>query len=645
MEKRSCNIDSPCCFTKQLIRLLDCVHVEAQICQNIHPTFMASNREHGHDIGRRADSLSQPYSILEVREFMFLPVRTIAAKRDGQPLSTNDIKSFIAGYTDGSIPDYQMSSLLMAILCNGMSADETAQLTAAMLASGDRLAFPKLDKPIVDKHSTGGVGDKVSLPLAPMLACCDVAVPMISGRGLGLTGGTLDKLESIPGFRVRISTSEIDRLVRTLGVAMAGQTENLVPADRKIYALRDVTATVPSIPLITASIMSKKLAEGLDALVLDVKFGRGAFMQEFARAKALAESMVNVGTSNKLKTIALLTDMNQPLGKMVGHVGEVLESLAVLEGNGPNDLVELTLALGAELLVAVKRAPTLAAARAMLEKTISSGSAREKFAQMCAAQGGQLNKLPKLAPANDVLAKKSGFVSSIDLESIGYAMLSIGAGRNVASDVIDHRVGFEYLVRVGDKVQKGQPLLRLFATKAKADKVLDVLTKSLDIVDQSVAALPLIVGRITHKGYEELGANNSSTTFRPDQELCDAAISASKQAYAPYSDFPVGAALRTTDHRIITGTNVENISFGLTQCAERTAVCTGVTSAKEKFRIAAIAVASRGGVSPCGACRQVLAEFADQPDIPVYMVDLTNQRQIAQTTLAQLLPNSFKSLS
>ena len=301
-------------------------------------------------------------------------MQLIAKKRDGGELAGAEIGQLIRGYVDGEIPDYQMSALAMAIYLQGMSTAETAALTDHMLASGDQFQWPTGGIPKVDKHSTGGIGDKVSLPLAPMLACCGLAVPMISGRGLGATGGTLDKLEAIPGFRTDLSMDQMRRVCASVGCVISGATEGLVPADRKLYALRDVTATVPSIPLITASIMSKKLAEGLDALVLDVKFGSGAFMKTAERARQLAQSMVATGRRVGVATTAILTDMNQPLGRMVGNAVEVNESVAALEGRGPDDLMEVTLALGAELLISTGRAESLAQARADLQQTIDSGA-------------------------------------------------------------------------------------------------------------------------------------------------------------------------------------------------------------------------------------------------------------------------------
>lgn len=425
------------------------------------------------------------------------PVWIIAKKRDGEELTNEEIGHFVAGYAAGSIPNYQMSALAMAIYLRGMTTDEIASLTDHMLASGARFEWPDAELPMVDKHSTGGIGDKVSLLLAPMLACCDLQVPMISGRGLGATGGTLDKLDAIPGYRTDLSMQEMQQVTRSIGCVISGATEGLVPADRKLYALRDVTATVPSIPLITGSIMSKKLAEGLDALVLDVKFGSGAFMKTEALARELAESLVNTGMRMGVKTTALLTDMNQPLGRMVGNAVEVDETVAALEGNGPDDLMEVTLALCAELLVATDRASSLDEARGKLQQTIDSGAALEKLAEMVAAQGGDLSAKREVAPASDVLAAEAGYVSSMDAERLGEAVIAMRGGRQKMGDLLDYSTGFEMLVRLGDRVDAGQPLARLFAPNDVAPAGRDKLVQAIRIADEEPTVGPLILDRVT----------------------------------------------------------------------------------------------------------------------------------------------------
>jgi len=424
------------------------------------------------------------------------PVWTIAKKRDGGELTADEIGCFIAGYAHGNIPDYQMSALAMAIYLRGMTAEETAALTDHMLASGATFDWPAGGKPKVDKHSTGGIGDKVSLPLAAMLACCDLQVPMISGRGLGSTGGTLDKLDAIPGFRTDLGMDEMREVVDRVGCVISGATPDLVPADRKLYALRDVTATVPSIPLITASIMSKKLAEGLDALVLDVKFGSGAFMKTATAARELAESLVNTGKRMGVATTALLTDMNQPLGRMVGNAVEVNESLAALEGHGPADLMEVTLSLGAELLVSTGRAASQREVNNQLQKTITTGAARERFEKMITAQGGNLDTPLKIAPASEVAATQSGYVAAIDAESLGQAVIAMRGGRQKIGDALDYSTGFEMLVRLGDKVEAGQPIARLFATADVTEKGREKLLHSIEIADEKRKTGPLILDRI-----------------------------------------------------------------------------------------------------------------------------------------------------
>jgi len=424
-------------------------------------------------------------------------VQIISKKRDGGELTSDEIGTLIAGYVRGEVPDYQMSAWAMAVYLRGMTVSETAALTEHMLHSGITLEWSEGESPKVDKHSTGGIGDKVSLPLAPMLACCDVQVPMISGRGLGPTGGTLDKLDSIPGFRTNLSTTEFQCICREVGCVISGATSDLVPADRKLYALRDVTGTVPSIPLITASIMSKKLAEGLDALVLDVKWGSGAFMKTLDAARKLAQSMVETGKRMGVPTVALITDMNQPLGRLVGNAVEVDESLAVLKGEGPPDLREITLELGAELLVLARREATLDAARHRLKRAIGSGAALEKFREMVAAQGGDLYAPRPVATAHNLDSPWEGFVTAIDTERLGYAMIHLGGGRKKLGDKLDYSVGLEMLVRLGDAVEKGQPRMRVFASPEAVPHVQRDLLSAIMIGDTRLEPPPLIAERVT----------------------------------------------------------------------------------------------------------------------------------------------------
>ncbi len=421
------------------------------------------------------------------------PAYIIALKRDGEELSDEQIEFFLLAYAEDRIPDYQMSALAMAVLLNGMTDGETLALTQAMLNSGTRLTWPDDGIPRVDKHSTGGVGDKISLVLAPLLAACGVQVPMLSGRGLGATGGTLDKLEAIPGFRTDLSLDEITRQTQDVGCVITGTTAELAPADRRLYALRDVTGTVPSIPLITASIMSKKLAESLTALVLDVKFGSGAFMKTRQQATTLARSLVSTGQRAGVRTTALLTDMNQPLGRMCGNSVEVLESLDVLQGHGPIDVRDLTLQLAAELLVSCGRCSATDEAVPVAACNLDSGAAFEKYQQMVIAQGGNANARLQVAPAIDVAATESGVVASIDTEAIGMAIIAMNGGRRKLGDAIDHSTGIEMLVRIGDVIDRDQPLARVFSREAV--RHVNVVRSAFNVSD-AAEAMPLIVDRV-----------------------------------------------------------------------------------------------------------------------------------------------------
>jgi len=387
-----------------------------------------------------------------------LPQWIIEKKRDGAELDTQEIREFIAGYTQGDIPDYQMSALAMAIYFNGMSPRETADLTLAMMNSGKVIEPDNIPGTKVDKHSTGGIGDKISIPLAPLVAACGATVPMISGRGLGITGGTLDKLESIPGYRVGLSEPEFFHTLETCGCSMIGQTAEIAPADKKLYALRDVTATVPSIPLIVSSIMSKKMAEGIDALVLDVKCGSGAFMKGIEDARLLAQGLVDTGKAMGKKVTALITDMNQPLGRNVGNALEIQESLDILNGKGPADSQGLTLSLAEEML-RVAEVHDLGGGVMDPALHLNDGSAFEKFEQMVKCHSGDLSAgLPKAGNLIEFPAPKSGFISKCDAEQIGRASLLLGAGRAKTTDSIDHAVGISNLRKIGEPIEKGQPL-------------------------------------------------------------------------------------------------------------------------------------------------------------------------------------------
>ncbi|HEY2953252.1 MAG TPA: thymidine phosphorylase [Verrucomicrobiae bacterium] len=423
----------------------------------------------------------------------------IEAKRDGHPLSADHIAAFISDYVSKKIPDYQMAALLMAIFFRGLNAEETRALTLAMRDSGDVLKFPDDPRPLVDKHSTGGVGDKVSLPLAPLLACLGFRVPMISGRGLGITGGTLDKLESIPGFTTALPPHHIIAQVQSLGLAMVGQTANMVPADKALYALRDVTATVPSIPLITASILSKKLAEGLQALVMDVKFGCAAFMQTQEQARTLAQSIVTLARDCGVNTHALLTDMNAPLGRAAGNWLEVRESMECLEGRGPDDLKQLVIDLAAHLLVQTGRAPDLETARAQASACLTSGQPRRKWDDLIVAQGADLaafNRklaLDHTAPVvKEFDSPRDGFVTHCDARLIGEIVRDLGGGRMTKESVIHPDVGIDRLVKPGETV-RNEPLCRVHAcTEAEADEAVKRLAPAFALSTAPPKPNPLI---------------------------------------------------------------------------------------------------------------------------------------------------------
>jgi len=427
----------------------------------------------------------------------------IERKRDGEELSPAQWRAALAGYLAGEVPDYQMSALLMAVVWRGLSPEELDAVTAAMLDSGERLRFDGFALPRVDKHSTGGVGDKVSLVLGPLIASCGVAVPMMSGRGLGHTGGTVDKLESIPGFRTGLSLAEAEAQVRKIGCALFAQTAEVAPADRRLYALRDVTGTVPSIPLIAASIMSKKLAEGLNGLVLDVKAGSGAFMTDATRAAELARTMVGLGEAHGLPTVALVTAMDRPLGRAVGNALEVEEALATLTGEGPPDLLELTLALGVEMLLLANVVATRDEARGRLVEALESGRALEKFAQVIEAQGGNpaLVEDPAILPQADAVeifaAPATGMVTRVDPHPIGEAVVAMGGGRRRLEDVVDPTVGFVITVKPGDRVTARQPIASVFARDADGIATgMEALGRAVVIGERDGEALPLIIERI-----------------------------------------------------------------------------------------------------------------------------------------------------
>ncbi len=435
------------------------------------------------------------------------PQEIISKKRDGRELSHAEIDAFIAGVCDKSWADYQISALLMAMFVRGLALTEQDALTHAMLHSGEVLDFSEIDKPKGDKHSTGGVGDKTSLIIAPIVAACGVAVPMISGRGLGHTGGTLDKLEAIPGYNVKLSKEEFHRVIDECGFAMAGQTAEIAPADKKLYALRDATATVPCIPLIVASIMSKKLAEGLDALILDVKTGSGAFMQDFDDSLKLAKALVKTGQNFGVKTEAVISDMSQPLGKYVGNALETYECVKILKGeteSGSEATLELSLELSARLLVLAGISPDGGSARDLAAAKLKSGEAFERFVQNIELQGGDSSVCDKpelLLSQNlveiEIPADGDGFVSEIDTLAIGNAIVAIGGGRTKAEDKIDHAVGYSCLAKLGEPVRAGDPLGMLFCRNpSQGDSIKAELAAAYKLVPENNLIQPQLIQQV-----------------------------------------------------------------------------------------------------------------------------------------------------
>jgi pyrimidine-nucleoside phosphorylase len=428
----------------------------------------------------------------------------IVRKRDGYELSENELRFVIEGFVNDEIPDYQMAALLMAIYYQDMSFEETFLLTKLMIESGRRVDFSHLDKLPVDKHSTGGVGDKVSIILAPLVAAAGVAVPMMSGRGLGHSGGTLDKLEAIPGFRTRLSLAEFIKQVEKIGIAMIGQTDEIVPADRKIYALRDQTGTVPSIPLVVASILSKKIAEGAKGLVLDVKTGNGAFFSSQEKAQKLAETIIAISEKFDLHTTAIMTAMDQPLGFAVGNWLETREAIDTLKGNGPKDVLDITLALGAEMLHRAKVAQNVELATNKLKELLEAGKAYEKFLQMVQDQDGDISFIenpdnyPPSRYHQNIFSEKDGYVGSINALNIGLLAMEIGAGRKKISDEIDYSAGILLHKKVGDYVTQGEPLARISYSKQIDQDYLSHKTKqAIDIKEEVPPISPLILKYIS----------------------------------------------------------------------------------------------------------------------------------------------------
>jgi pyrimidine-nucleoside phosphorylase len=428
-------------------------------------------------------------------------VDLIEKKRDGHELSTEEIKFIINGYTDGSIPDYQISALTMAIFFKGMTEKERADLTLAMVESGDQIDLSQIEGIKVDKHSTGGVGDTTTLVLGPLVAAVGVPVAKMSGRGLGHTGGTIDKLESVKGFHVEIENNEFIELVNKNKIAVIGQSGNLTPADKKLYALRDVTATVDSIPLIASSIMSKKIAAGADAIVLDVKTGAGAFMKTLDDSRELAKAMVRIGNNVGRRTMAVISDMSQPLGFAIGNALEVKEAIDTLKGEGPEDLTELCLTLGSHMVYLAEKAGSLEEARRMLENVINDGTALEKLKVFLSSQGGEAqvvdkpSKLPQAQYTFELEAKEDGYVAEIVADEVGTAAMLLGAGRATKESVIDLAVGLVLRKKIGDQVKKGDSLVTIYSNFADVSEVKNKLYENILITKVKVEA-PILIHEV-----------------------------------------------------------------------------------------------------------------------------------------------------
>ncbi|AOV08107.1 pyrimidine-nucleoside phosphorylase [Sporosarcina ureilytica] len=430
-------------------------------------------------------------------------VDVIEKKRNGEVLTKAEIELFVNGYTDGTIPDYQASAFLMAVYFKGMNAEEQAHLTLAMVESGEQIDLSAIEGVKVDKHSTGGVGDTTTLILVPLVAACGVPVAKMSGRGLGHTGGTLDKLEAMKGFHIELTKEQFVKQVNDLKLAVIGQSGNLTPADQKIYALRDVTATVDSIPLIASSIMSKKIAAGADAIVLDVKSGEGAFMKTLEDSKALAQAMVAIGNEVGRNTMAIISDMSQPLGNAIGNALEVTEAIETLQGKGPEDLTELCLTLGSQMVVLGGQAESLEEARKMLKEVIQNGKALQLFGDLIEAQGGDRtviedpSRLPRAQYQIPVVASRSGYVTKMEADDIGIAAMLLGAGRATKEDKIDLAVGIVLNKKVGDYVEKGETLAILHANSEDVTQSTELLLQHIHIEDAKITPPPLIGEIIT----------------------------------------------------------------------------------------------------------------------------------------------------
>lgn len=585
----------------------------------------------------------------------------IIKKRNGLAHTPEELQYIVEAYVNGQIPDYQMSAWLMAVYYEGMSAQETAQFTKYMAESGEQIDLSVIPGITVDKHSTGGVGDKTTFIITSIVAACGVPVAKMSGRGLGHTGGTIDKLDSIPHVNVALNRDEFLNTVRSVGVAVTGQSENLAPADKLLYALRDVTGTVDSIPLIASSVMSKKLASGSQGILLDVKVGSGAFMKSLDDAISLAQVMVSIGEENGRHMMALITDMDRPLGQAVGNALEIEEVVNTLHGRGPQDLTEESLVLAAYMLY-IGGKGTTEECRQLAEQTLYSGKAYEKFVQMVEAQGGDSSVLSqtdfgKAAFEMPVKAPQSGYIVHMNAEACGRAALALGAGRHKKGDPIDYKAGLRILKKTGDYVNAGEVIAYV---QSSTESLLSIGAKAyveaLQFGDVAPKAHPLIFAAVSANGVERYAVTDDKTgetgvtgetggtgadkmpglSDAVKRTLIQAARTAQTYSYSPYSKFRVGAALLCEDGSIVTGCNVENASYGLTNCAERVAIQTAVTMGHKKFKAIAIVGDAPSCCMPCGACRQVLVEFR----IP-YIILSDEHEQIHTFTLDELIPHSF----
>lgn len=605
----------------------------------------------------------------------------IAKKRDGKTLTGEEITFLIDGYVDDSISDYQMSAFLMATFLQGMNDEELAHLTMAMAHSGQIVDLSPIEGVKVDKHSTGGVGDKTTFIVGPLVAACGGKVAKMSGRGLGHTGGTIDKMESIHGLASSLSREDFFRIVNEVGIAVIGQSGDLTPADKKIYALRDVTATVNSIPLIASSIMSKKLASGSDAIVLDVKVGSGAFMKNMDDALCLAEKMVAIGTHNGKKVIALITDMDRPLGKAIGNALEMKEVVATLRGEGPEDLVEESLIIATNMLYLTGKGSMEDCEKAIKE-ALQSGKAYQVFCRMVEAQGGQIDCFeddslwPQAPCEGSVYASQEGYIGHMDTEKVGQAAVALGAGRLKKGAPIDYGAGIILEKKTGDFIKAGHKLATCYGTSEKALKEgMSLFEEALTISQEAPPRERSIKGRVTADGRENyVDATSSMPTESPSVTVCEertgtvstskaklinmqgqdvplaptevewkalgeAARKARDKAYVPYSQFPVGAALMTADGTIFSGCNIENASYGLTNCAERTAIFKAISEGHRYFKGLYVVAHTAGPCTPCGACRQVMEEFA----IPyIMMANLQGEEKLLERK--ELLPCAFTLL-